>query len=248
MDYQGKVRRSLLLAVFVLAAATSPVMAGAGAPVLTVTQESRISVDVDNQPLDALLRMMAEKRLFDIRGGVAGNESLTLHFSNLTLPEMLSKLLRGYNYVVIDQGKNQLPLLTVMGRIQKGAVAAHADTPAPEAALAEPRSYVPPEPPLEPPASLAPQLGLSSRPSMAQQPRTPPEARPVAEAERRTGQTAPATQPGQAAESTGVGAKDPLSGQPGGEVQGQQAGQQAPATQPAPRAEAPPAESPGIHF
>ncbi|MGD0488755.1 MAG: hypothetical protein ABSB94_16380 [Syntrophorhabdales bacterium] len=244
MNHQSKVRRSLLLAVFLLAAATSPVMAGAAAPVLTVTKESRISVDVDNQPLDALLRMMAEKRLFDIRGGVAGNESLTFHFSNLTLPEILSKILRGYNYAVIDQGKNQLPVLTVMGRVQERAVAGHADTPAPEAAPAELRSYVPPE---SPPPLATPQPGLPHRPPMAQS-HTTLEVQPVGEAGRQTGQTAPAIQPGQAAESTGVGAKELLSGQPGGEAQGQQAGQQAAGGEPAPRAEAPPAESPGIHF
>jgi hypothetical protein len=237
MNYQGKVRRSLLLAVFVLAGAASPVMAGADAAVLTVTKESRISVDVDNQPLDALLRMMAEKRLFSIGGGVAGNESLTLHFVDLTLPEMLSKILRGYNYVVIDQGKNQPPVLTVLGRVQKSAVAAHADTPAPPAASPEPRSYASPEPPLEPPATLAAsQPGLSPRQPVAQQPQTPQEAKPVGEAGTQTGQTAPAIQPGQAAGSTGAGAKDLLSGQ------------QAPGGQLAPQAEAPLAESPGIHF
>jgi hypothetical protein len=237
MNYQGKVRRSLLLAVFVLAGAASPVMAGADAAVLTVTKESRISVDVDNQPLDALLRMMAEKRLFSIGGGIAGNESLTFHFVDLTLPEMLSKILRGYNYVVIDQGKNQPPVLTVLGRVQKDAVAAHADMPAPPAASPEPRSYASPEPPLEPPATLATsQPGLSPRQPVAQKPQTPQEAKPVGEAGTQTGQTAPAIQPGQAAGSTGAGAKDLLSGQ------------QAPGGQLAPQAEAPLAESPGIHF
>jgi len=236
MNHQSRVRRFLLLAVFVLAVATSPVMAGADAAVLTVTKESRISIDADSRPLDALLRMMAEKRLFNIRGSVAGNESLTLHFVNLTLPEMLSKILRGYNYVVIDQGKNQPPVLTVMGRIQKGVVAAHADTPGP------------PEPPREPPATLGTsQPGLPPRQPVAQQPQTPQEAQPVGEAGTQTGQTAPAIQPGQAAGSTGVGAKDLISGQPGGEAQ-RQAGQQAPDGQPAPQAEAPPAESSGIHF
>ncbi len=231
MDHQSKVRTCFLIAVFALAVATSPVAAGAEGPVLTVTNVSRISVDVDNQPLNALLRMMAEKRLVNIRGGAAGNESLTLHLANLTLPEMLSKILRGYNYVVIDQGKSQPPLLTVMGRIRQDAAASRAETPAPAEApaLAEPRSYAPPEPPLEP--------GMPPRQPVARQPQMQQNSQPAGG---QTGQIAPPSQPDQAAGSTGAGAKD--QGQTGGEAQ-RQAGQLASGGQPAPQA-----ESPGIHF
>ena len=203
MNHQSKVRRSLLLAVFVLAVATSPVMAGADPPVLTVTKGSRISVDADNQPLNVLLRMMAEKRLFNIRGGAAGDESLTLHFANLTLPEVLSKILRGYNYVVIDQGKNQPPVLTVMGRIQKGASPPMRIRP-PPAPPAEPGSYALPEPPA---ASATSQPGLSPRQPAAHSPGRPGRPSPPGEAGRQTGQKAPAIQPDQAAGSAGKGAE-----------------------------------------
>jgi hypothetical protein len=231
MNHQSKACRSLLLAIFVFAVAVSPVMAGADGPVLTVTQVSRINVDVDNQPLNVLLRVMAEKRLFNMKGGATGNESLTLHSANLTLPEMLSKILRGYNYVVIDQGKSQPPVLTVLGRVQNSA-AAHAAEPARPAAPDEARSYVPPEPASElPAASATSQPGAPSRKPVANQPQAPLEARPPGEAGRPTGQTPPAVQPDQAAG---------LSGQPGSETQ-RQTGQTA-------QAEAPPAESPGIHF
>jgi hypothetical protein len=220
-------------------------MAAADGPVLTVTKVSRISVDVDNQPLNALLRVMAEKGLVNIRGGAAGNESLTLHLANLTLPEMLSKILRGYNYAVVKQGKNRPPVLTVMGRIRLDAAAAHGDTsargdtPAPAATPPEPRSYIPPEPP--------PESAVPPRQPVAQQPQTPQNGQPVGEAARQTGQIAPLVQPGQTAGLTGVGATNQFNGQPGGEGQ-KEALQEAPGGQPARQAEAPPAESPGIHF
>ena len=202
MNHQSKVHRSLLLAVFVLGVATSPVMAGADEPALTVTNESRISVNVDKQPLNVLLRMMAEKKLFNISGGAAGAEFLTLHFSNLTLPEALSKMLRGYNYVVIDRGKNQPPVLAVMGKIEKGAVAAHAQAPAPAPAMPEPRSYAPPEPEPAPPVTVVtPQPGMSAR-QPAARPQMPQEARPGGEAQRQqAGQPPPAGQPARQAEA-----------------------------------------------
>ncbi len=215
MNHQGKIRRSVLLAVFVIGVVTSPLMAGADGSVLTVTNESKISINVDNEPLNALLRLMAEKKLFNISGGAAGNESLTLHLSNLTLPEVLSKVLRGYNYVVTWQGKNQPPVLTIIGKIDKGAAGALANTPASAATLPEPRGYAPPEPAPEPPAPPT----MSPGQPVTRQPQTPQETQP----------------PGEAGK------------QPGSEVQ-KQAGQQAPSGQPVPQAEAPPAESPGIHF
>ena len=124
MDHCAKACRILTLAsvvVFVSAAAPLPATAGAIQAALTVTKESRISVDVDNEPLNALLRMMAEQKLFVLSGAAPGNESLTLHFSNLTVPEALSKMLRGYNYVVIERGKGQAPTLSLMGRVQAAA-------------------------------------------------------------------------------------------------------------------------------
>ncbi len=209
MNHRCKIRRFLLLVVFLMGVAATPAMAGAEGPALTVTKESGISVNVDNEPLNALLRMMAEKKLLNIKGGVAGNESLTLHLSNLTLPEMLAKILRGYNYVVIDQGKDRLPVLTLMGKIQKGALTAHADAAAPADAPPEPRSYAPEMAPEPPPVSMRP--GMTGRQPLPPQAQTPQDA------------------------------------QAGGDAQ-RQAGQQASGGQPAPQPEAPPAESPGVHF
>ena len=250
MNHCAKACRVLMLAsvvVFVSGAAPLPAMAGAGQPALTVTKESRISVDVDNEPLNALLRMMAEQKLLVLSGAAPGNESLTLHFSNLTVPEALSKMLRGYNYVLIERGKGQVPMLSLMGKVQARASEPHARAPAPSASPPEPRSYVPSEPAAAPEAP---------RPAQALPPaanaQMPQGAAPPNEAPRQTGQMVPAAPPAAQAPPAGAPAGNPLNRQsgrqPGGETQAQ-AGQQAPEGQTAQGAEAPPApESPGVRF
>ena len=236
MDHQSKVRRCFLIAVFALAVATSPAMAGADEPVLTVTNESRISVNVDNKPLDALLRMMAEKRLFKLSAVAAGNESLTLHFANLTVPEALSKMLRGYNYVVVDQGKGRLPCSPSWERSRRARPPPmRRRPPLRPPALPEPRGYAPPEPAPGPEPATATRGAAASDAA---------EGQPAGEAG--TGRT------GGASHATGAGRRidrggrqRPAGGQPGGEAQ-RQAGQRRRADNLLRRA--PPAESPGIHF
>jgi hypothetical protein len=264
MDHGAKACRILLLASVVVFASgavqpspaiagavqPSPATAGAVQPALTVTKESRVSIDADNQPLNALLRMMAEKKLFVLSGPAPGNESLTLHFSNLTVPEALSKILRGYNYVVIERGKGQAPTLSVMGRVQAAA-------PEPRARAAPTAPAVPPEQrnyaPAEPAAAPETPRQAQARPPAANA-QTPQGAELPNEAARQTGQMATGTQPAGQAPQAGPPARKLLNEQPGGETQppaGQQAppGQQAPEGQTPQGAEAPPAaESPGVRF
>ena len=247
MDRCAKACRVLMLAsvvVFVSGAAPLPARAGAVQAAQTVTKESRISVDVDNEPLNALLRMMAEQKLFVLSGAAPGNESLTLHFSNLTVPEALSKMLRGYNYVVIERGKGQAPTLSLMGKVQAGVSEPRArGAPAASAAPPEPRSYAPTEPAAAPETPRPAQ----ARPPAAN-PQTPQGAAPPNEAATQTGQAVPAAQGADQAPPAGAPARKLLNGQPGGETQ-PQAGQQAPEGQAAQGAEAPPpAESPGVRF
>ena len=75
-------------------AGLAPAGTTASKPVVTVTKESRVNIDADNQSLNALLGAMAEKGLFRLSGRGGGNEPLTFHLSNLTVQEALSKVLR----------------------------------------------------------------------------------------------------------------------------------------------------------
>jgi hypothetical protein len=110
--------------------------------------DSTVSLDASDRPLGEVLRTMAGKGLIEISGGTPGGEPLTQHFTSLTIDRALSRIMRGYNYVLIDQGKARAPLLKVMGKIEKVKPEA-SKAPADSAAAPDLRSYVPPAPPRE---------------------------------------------------------------------------------------------------
>ena len=178
---------------FVMCALLVPILAGSAAAgtrgareELKVENGQKISIDVENKSLSALLRMMADKKLFDLSGRQGGaNEPLTLHFSKLTLPEALSKMMRGYSYVLVDEGKGR-PVLTVMGKANRNASGPDRQepkggTPPDQAAnsAAEPLPPVQQRQPLAPPqpqqAAQQPQAGTQQQ--TTQQP--PPGEQPA---------------------------------------------------------------------
>lgn len=100
---------------------------------IEITKEARITANIENKSLQEALRMMADKNLFEIKGGVPAGEPVTVRFSNVTLDEALKKLMRGYNYVLVGQGTSKVPSLTVMGKVQAGTPSARAaSTQAPQ--------------------------------------------------------------------------------------------------------------------
>lgn len=140
----------LFLPLFAAGALVRPVLARATGPVLDLSlTDSTMSADINDRPLDEVLCNMAEKGIIEINGRTPGGEPLTLHFRRLTLDQALPKIMRGYNYVVIERGKARTPLLTVMGKIERGRVEAPGtmDAPPTPTVAADSRSYVPPEPP-----------------------------------------------------------------------------------------------------
>ncbi len=90
----------------------------AGRPPVEVVKENRIDARIDNLRLDKVLRLMSEKKLFEIMGSVPSGEEITLYFSGLTLREAMGKLLRSYNYVLMDRPSRE-PLLILMGKIER---------------------------------------------------------------------------------------------------------------------------------
>jgi hypothetical protein len=96
-------------------------------PVIAITGGG---IDADIQgPLSETLRAMADKRLFEIRGPMPAGEEITVQFSGLTLDEALKKLMRGYNYVLMEQAGGQKPVLVLLGRIQRSAGSAQSPQP-----------------------------------------------------------------------------------------------------------------------
>jgi hypothetical protein len=245
----SRIKAFVFFGVLSVSLAVSPVMAAADQEALTVTAGSRISINVDNKPLSAVLRMMAEKKLFNITGGGGGSESLTLHFTDLTLSEALARMMKGYNYVLVEDGKGRPPALTVMGKVERPNPTAQANAnvqpAAGEASLAnapapaEPRSYVPPTP-MSPPA----QTGM--QPPQGRQPRTQQQAGGAAQSPASGQQAAAPSSPAvQAQPAPSQGASQ--GGQPADADQ-KQGTQQAVPEQPLPDAPPPPAESRGVRF
>jgi hypothetical protein len=191
--------------------------------------------------------MMADKRLFSMAGATGGaNEPLTLHFSKLTLSEALVKMLRGYSYVLVDEGKGRLPVLTVMGKTQR-------TTPAPEKAgtdptpgnRAEQRAGGRPEPAPPPPDVAMPPV--QPRPPLAP-PQPQNNQQPAAQQAQQGGQ-AQAAQQQAAVPAAPYGTGQQPIVQPGQAPTGQaQPGQQAPIGQQSPSAPAQPPEPEGVHF
>ena len=127
-------------------------------PVIAVTKDNRIDADIRAYPLNEALRAMAAKRLFDITGPLPSGEEITVQLSGVTLDEALKKLMRGYNYVLMDKGPSQRPVLMLVGKIQRGASTPSSSQPA----QAEPLAANPPVPAQNPPAG--PQAAIPPQP------------------------------------------------------------------------------------
>jgi len=163
---------------------------GAGqALFIEVKDKDRISARVKNRPLDELLRIMSQKNLFEIKGPVPRGEAITVEFSNLTLDQALKKLMKGYNYVLVDQGASRKPLLMVMGQATRGTNGEQGQgPPTPQPVINQPLppgggSSAPPAPAVQQPVSAPFQKAPRPAPAPGQEggsPSSPPQA-PVAQ-------------------------------------------------------------------
>jgi hypothetical protein len=247
MTHRKKFWNFFLFVTFAVSVASSPVWAGVTQPPASiVTKSSGVSVDVDNTSLNTILRLMAEKGLFVVKGGVPGNEPLAFHFTNLTLPQALAKIMRGFNYVLIEQGHGRAPLLNVLGKIEmnRPTAAAH-DTPDNPGRPGF-RGSAPSEAGTQgPPGSAGQQAQPPAQRQAGRQAPTPQAGQPGAALLPPDGRT-PQPPPAGAAQTAGSGPKD--AGQPAAEGRAPGAGVQPPGGQPPPPAAAQPEESPGVHF
>lgn len=198
-------------------------------PVIEVTKDDRISADIKGRPLGETLRAMAGKKLFDIRGPLPAGEEITAQFTGLTLDQALKKLMRGYNYVLLDEGTSQKPVLLLIGKIQRSTSgeqpsAVQRVQPGGNQPPEPARSYVPPTPgePQPPPAArrgppTAPQ-GAEGAAAPAQGGVQPTEAAPGAPGQVQTpGQQAQPGQgqtPGQPGQTQPPAQAQPAQGQP----------------------------------
>lgn len=90
---------------------------------IVVTQDGRISVDVIDARIDAVLAELSKKAPLHVKGRPGGGETLTLHFSGLTVEEALHKIMAGYNYVLFfpPEGRRGTATLTIVSKAVYGA-------------------------------------------------------------------------------------------------------------------------------
>jgi hypothetical protein len=133
-----------------------------------VSKDTKVTARIENRSLGDAIRLMSEKKLFDIRGPLPLGEVITVRFSDLSVEEALKRLMRGYNYVLMDQGTSRRPLLMVLGKIERSKYTAEpAITPqspsqsSPQAAAGQqpdPKTYY------VPPVTIDQSAGAAPRP------------------------------------------------------------------------------------
>jgi len=236
-----------ILSVLLMAALASRACGAEAVPAamrIEVARDAGVSVDIENLPLNETLRRMAQKGLFEIRGAVPPGEAVTVHFSHLTLDEALKKLMRGYNYVLVDQGASRAPLLMLMGKIEGvGPPQRAAASPGPSRPLAAVPEPEPGAPPVSPRGAPAPdQQPPAGTPAPPQEMSPPGLPQPAARMGAPAAQAGPVPPPGQTGE-TGGGQGGGAPGRPEGGPEGKGQPQEAPG-----QPQAAPETSPGFSF
>ena len=89
----------------------------------TPNSERTVTLQVVDVPLNEVLNILAKNIPMEIRGTVPSQERITVNFSHLTLEQALSRIMRGYNYVLVRADESAKPLLVVMNRIDRNAQA-----------------------------------------------------------------------------------------------------------------------------
>ena len=148
---------SLPLILTFISLGLSGYSAMAAQDIFSVTDAGRITAHMTNLPLPQALAALSRSMPLEIRGSVAGDEKLTLHFSGLTLGEALREMMAGYNYVLITPKGQGKPVLVVLGKAEKGRgttpPSEERTAPVPPPAAPAPTSASAPPPPMTPPES-----------------------------------------------------------------------------------------------
>lgn len=86
---------------------------------LSRTDAGAITLKAENSPLNGLMQELARKCGLDLNAPSLSNEGVYLDLAGGSLEDVLKKLLRGYNYVLIEGDGSGKASLTVMGKVQR---------------------------------------------------------------------------------------------------------------------------------
>ncbi len=85
----------------------------------TIRNDRKIDVQINNLPMSEALKDLAAKIPLEFKGISVGNEIITLNLSSVSLEEILKRLMRGYNYVVIKPESSEKTIVMVLGRAER---------------------------------------------------------------------------------------------------------------------------------
>jgi len=101
------------------------------------TDAGAITLKAENSPLNDLVRELTRKCGLDLKGSSLSNEGAYLDLAESPLEDVLKKLLRGYNYVLIKPDGSGRGSLTIFGKVERVALS----YPAPSAVSASSSDY-----------------------------------------------------------------------------------------------------------
>jgi hypothetical protein len=81
--------------------------------------ERTVTLQAVDVPLNEVLSILAKNIPMEIRGTVPSQDRITVNFSHLSLEEALSRIMKGYNYVLMRADESAKPLLVVMNKISR---------------------------------------------------------------------------------------------------------------------------------
>jgi hypothetical protein len=122
--------------------------------IFKLLNNGKISVNISNLPLNEALRKLSAKFSIELKGYAVGNELVDLNISGITLDDMLKRMMRGYNYVLIKPENSQKSILMVLGRAERTK---YMDTPSVTGAEAHPSSNMDTYQVQQPAAATVPQ-------------------------------------------------------------------------------------------
>jgi hypothetical protein len=114
---------------------SSGVIRGNDQNLFVLKKDGKINAQIDNRPLNQTLRELTAKLSIDLKGISVGSEPVNLSLSEVSLEELLKKMMRGYNYVLVKPDKSDRLTLMVLSRADRTK---YVDSPAPAASAPPP--------------------------------------------------------------------------------------------------------------
>jgi hypothetical protein len=144
----------------------SAILYGGDQDVFFLKKDGKIDARIESRPLNQTLRELATKFSIELKGISVGSEMVNLNLSDVPLEQLLKKMMRGYNYVLVRPERSDKLMLMVLSRADRTK---YVDAPA-RAASVSPSIPQPVPQPVPQPATQAtpvtpPQPRQTQRPS-----------------------------------------------------------------------------------